>query len=133
MKERTLLLVKPNATEKNQVGRILSIVEENHFKIMDLRLFKMDHLFAEKFYEMHKSKPFYDKLCNFMMSGNTVGVILEKENAISDLRLLLGNTDPSKANPGTIRYLFGETVTINAVHGSDSEENAEREIDLVFN
>lgn len=133
MKEQTLLLIKPNATEKNLIGRILNRMEENHFRIKDLKLFRMDHAFAEVFYEMHIGKPFYDKLCDFMMSGVTVAAVLEKENAISDLRLLLGNTDPAKANPGTIRYLFGESVTINAVHGSDSPENAEREIKLVFN
>lgn len=133
MKQNTLLLIKPNATRRNVIGRILDVVEMNQFKIVDLKLFVMSQDIADRFYEMHQGKPFFSGLCEFMTSGVTVAAILEKEHAIDDLRLLVGNTDPEKANPGTIRHMYGESLTINAVHASDSIENAIREINIIFN
>ncbi|HPK41111.1 MAG TPA: nucleoside-diphosphate kinase, partial [Candidatus Cloacimonadota bacterium] len=109
------------------------MVERNGFVVVDLKLFTMTKDIANEFYEMHQLRDFFSKLIEFMTSGKTVAVILEKDNAIADLRLLVGNTNPSEANPGTIRYLYGESTTINAVHASDSEENALREIDIIFN
>ncbi len=133
MNQQTLLLIKPNACKKNVIGRILDIAECNQFKIKQLKMFQMDHDLADRFYEMHIGKDFYQGLKDFMTSDVTVGVILEKDNAIDELRLLVGNTDPVKANPGTIRHMYGESITINAVHASDSEENAKREINIIFN
>jgi nucleoside-diphosphate kinase len=132
MNQLTLLLIKPNATKRNLIGKILQIIEENRFRIVDLKLINMTDEIAGKFYAVHKEKAFYEKLCDFMTSGSTIAVILDKENAVNDLRTLVGNTDPDKANPGTIRYLYGESLTINAVHASDSPENAENEIKIIF-
>lgn len=131
--QKTLLLIKPNACKHNLIGRIIDMVERNGFVVVDLKLFTMSNDIANEFYEMHQLRDFFPKLIEFMTSGNTVAVVLEKDNAIVDLRLLVGNTNPSEANPGTIRYLYGESTTINAVHASDSEENALREIDIIFN
>ncbi|MCB5250891.1 MAG: nucleoside-diphosphate kinase [Candidatus Cloacimonadales bacterium] len=131
--QHTLLLIKPNACKLNLIGRIIDMVERNSFVVKDIKMFWMSDTTAYKFYEIHKEKPFFHNLLDFMTSGNTVAVILEKENAVDDLRLLVGNTDPSQANPGTIRYLYGESTTINAVHASDSADNALREIEIIFN
>ncbi|HPM01194.1 MAG: nucleoside-diphosphate kinase [Candidatus Cloacimonetes bacterium] len=132
MIQQTLLLIKPNATAKNVIGRIIDIAECNQFRVKQLKMFTMSQDIADQFYEMHKGKSFFQSLCDFMTSGHTVAVILEKDNAIEELRLLVGNTDPVKANPGTIRHMYGESVTVNAVHASDSEENAIREINIIF-
>ncbi len=131
--EKTLLLIKPNATQKKLTGKILSIVEENGFDITGIKYLKMDYILAERFYEIHKDKSFYQKLISFMTSGITVAVILEKVNAVTDLRTLVGNTDPNKADIGTIRFLYADNVTANAVHASDSTENAKKEINIIFN
>ena len=130
---KTLLLIKPNATQKNVSGRIISIIEENGFIISNILLLKMSYDLAAKFYSVHKEKAFYKKLIDFMTSGNTIAIILEKENAVEDLRTLVGDTNPQKANIGTIRYLYADSLTFNAVHASDSDENAEKEIKIIFN
>lgn len=130
--EQTLFLIKPNVTGKNKVGRILKMVEENGFTIQKMKMFKMSQAFAFKFYEIHKEKSFFEKLVKFMCSGKTVAVLLQRENAIDKLRELVGDTNPQKANLGSIRYLFGDDITRNAVHASDSQETAQKEIKLVF-
>ncbi|MDD3050464.1 MAG: nucleoside-diphosphate kinase [Candidatus Cloacimonetes bacterium] len=132
MKEFTLLLVKPNAVEKQRIGNILHMVEQNGFIINDLKMLKMSKEIAEEFYSIHKEKPFFDELVSFMTSGEIVAAVLRMENAVHQLRELVGSTNPALANPGTIRYLYGEAVNRNAVHASDSIENAVNEISLIF-
>lgn len=132
MIERTLLLIKPDATAKGRIGAILKIIENAGFVITELKMLRMDRHMAEQIYAIHKDKSYYEKLIFFMTEGRTVAAILEKENAIHDLRSLLGNTDPAEAEEGTIRHRFGENVTSNAVHSSDSPENADIEIRIIF-
>ena len=132
MKQNTLLLIKPNSTEKNQIGSILKMVEENEFVIDQLKMFKMDEDLANAFYAEHLGKGFFDELSAFMRSGKIVGVVLSRENAVLKLRELVGNTDCTKAALGTIRSIYGKSIGENAVHASDSIESAEREIGLIF-
>ncbi|MCK9331027.1 MAG: nucleoside-diphosphate kinase [Candidatus Cloacimonetes bacterium] len=131
--DQTLLLIKPNATQKKLTGKILTIIEENGFAIKGIKSLQMDTNLASRFYEIHKQKAFFQLLLDFMTSGITIAVILEKENAITDLRTLVGDTNPDKANIGTIRYLYADSVTKNAVHASDSIDNANKEIKIIFN
>ena len=131
--EKTLLLIKPDGVEKRVVGKIISMVEENKFYIKDIKMTKWSREEAEGFYYIHKGKPFFERLINFMTSGPVIGLLLEKENAVNDLRKLVGKTDPKEAEPGTIRALFGANVTVNTVHASDSEESAAFEINYFFN
>lgn len=132
MKEQTLLLMKPNAITSKNIGNILKIIEDNDFRIQKMEMMTMEIDTAEIFYSEHQEKPFFDKLVSFMTSDRSVALILEKEDAVAELRNLCGDTDPEKAEPGTIRRLYGENVTRNAVHASDSIENALREIDILF-
>lgn len=132
MKQKTLLLIKPNATKKHKIGSILKIVEDNGFEIEKLKMFRMDNELADKFYAEHIGKNFFETLKSFMLSGNIVGAVLSREDAIAKLRELVGNTNPEKAALGTIRFLFADSFTENAVHASDSPESAEREIGLIF-
>lgn len=128
----TLFLIKPDSTEKNRIGTILRMVEENGFIIKEMKMFTMDAEFAASFYDIHQGKYFYQRLVDFMCSGKTVACILYKKNAVNDLRDLIGETEYDNSKPGTIRHLYGETITRNAVHASDSEENAGIEIRKVF-
>ena len=130
--ERTLSIIKPDAVAKNVVGEIISRFEKNNLKIIAAKLFTLSASDAGGFYAEHKGKPFYDDLIKFMTSGPVFIQILEGEDAISKNRELMGNTDPSKADPGTIRADFALTIDANAVHGSDSEKSAEREIAFFF-
>lgn len=132
MIEKTLLLIKPNATKKNAIGAILKMIEDNEFEITKLKMFRMDNELADKFYAEHIGKSFYETLKSFMLSGNIVGAVLIREDAIIKLRELVGNTNPEKAALGTIRYLFADSFTENAVHASDSSQSAKREIWLIF-
>jgi len=132
MIEETLLLIKPNATKKNAVGAILKMIEDNGFEIQKLKMFKMDNDLADTFYAEHIGKSFFETLKSFMISGNIVGAVLSRVDAINKLRELVGNTNPEKASLGTIRYLFADSFTENAVHASDSPLSAEREIGLIF-
>ncbi|HEX38267.1 MAG TPA: nucleoside-diphosphate kinase [Candidatus Cloacimonetes bacterium] len=132
MIEKTLLLIKPNATKKNAIGAILKMIEDNEFEITKLKMFRMDNELADKFYAEHIGKSFYETLKSFMLSGNIVGAVLIREDAIIKLRELVGNTNPEKAALGTIRYLFADSFTENAVHASDSSQSAKREIGLIF-
>lgn len=128
--EKTLMIIKPDAVRKKVLGEILSIMEDNVFDIVEMKMFTMSEEFAEVFYKMHKGKVFYEGLINFITSGRCVMVVLEKENAIADLRRLVGATDSREAAAGTIRNKFGTDNQKNAVHASDSPESAEREITL---
>lgn len=130
---RTLLLIKPDGVKKRVVGKIISMVEENKFCIKNIKMKRWSRKEAEGFYHIHRGKPFFERLINFMISGPVIGLLLEKENAVRDLRKLVGKTDPKEAEPGTIRALFGTDVTVNTVHASDSEESASFEINYFFN
>ena len=132
--EQTLSIIKPDAVERNLENKIKTIFQNNGFKIIlqkkiKIKLEKED---AEKFYKVHETKPFYNDLCEYLSSGAIIVMVLERENAIKSNRDLMGATDPSKAQEGTIRKLFGMSIDKNSVHGSDSRENAKIEIDFFF-
>ena len=129
----TFAMIKPQACRKNHVGPILAMINQAGFRISAIRSTKLTRDEAEKFYEMHRGKPFYEGLVEFMSSGPIVALLLEKENAIEDFRKLIGNTAPSKAEEGTIRKMFAESLQRNAIHGADTPENAKREADFFFN
>jgi len=128
----TLTIVKPGAVERNLIGPILAKINEGGFVIKALKYTKLKKEQACEFYQEHEGKPFYDDLTDFMSSSPIVVAILEKENAVSDFRKLIGATDPLEAEEGTIRKLFAESKTHNAVHGSDSDASAIRESDFFF-
>lgn len=130
--EQTLLLIKPDAVDRNLIGEILSRVEKEKFKILNLKMVQLSVEDAKRFYQVHKDKQFFNDLIEFVSNGSVVAVLLKKENAVQDLRRLVGNTDPRKSEEGTIRSAFGLDVTRNSVHASDSEESAEFEIDFFF-
>lgn len=132
MNEQTLLLIKPNAVHHKHIGHIISIIETRGFIIRNIKIFQFTTDSASDFYRDHRGKSFFDKLVSFMVSGTTVALLLEKKNAMADLRELVGDADPEKRKPGTIRSIYAEGVTENAVHASDSMENAHREIKLIF-
>ncbi len=121
---RTFTMIKPDAVQDGHIGAILAQINAAGFRIVAMKLTQLSTDKAGKFYEVHKERPFYGELVSFMSSGPIVAAILEKENAVEDFRKLIGATDPSKAEPGTIRALFARSVGENAVHGSDSDENA---------
>ena len=129
---RTLLIVKPDATERNLIGHIVSRLERARFRIEEMRMVRLTEEKARKFYAVHEGKPFLDDLVRFMISGPVVPMVLEKENAVADLRLLIGATDPKKAACGTLRYDLALDVEKNSVHASDSPENAASEIAFYF-
>lgn len=121
---RTLAIIKPDAVENNNIAPILLMIKERGYRIVALKLTKLSAEQAGKFYAVHKEQPFYNDLVKFMSSGAIVPAILEKENAVTEFRKLIGATNPANADEGTIRKLFAENVERNAVHGSDSDENA---------
>lgn len=129
---KTFFIIKPGAVSHEHIGPILAMINSAGFHIAALKLIMLDHYHAEHFYAVHRSKPFFESLVRFMTSGPVVIGILEKENAVVDYRKLMGATDPAKAEEGTIRKLFAESIERNAVHGSDSDENAEKECDFFF-
>ena len=128
----TFTLIKPGAVSKQYIGPILNMITQAGFKIKAMKLTKLSTRQAEEFYAIHRSKPFYESLVEFMSSGPIVAAILEKENAVDNYRNLIGATNPRDAAEGTIRKLFAESVERNAVHGSDSDENAQIESDFFF-
>ena len=130
--ERTLSIIKPDAVSKNIIGKIIGIFEEHNLKVVAGKLIKLDDSLASGFYAEHEGKPFFNDLKKFMTSGPVFVQVLEGENAIIKNRDLMGNTDPQKAKKGTIRSMFADTIDANAVHGSDSQESAKREIDYFF-
>jgi len=133
MENRTFTMVKPEAVQQGNTGAILKMIEENGFRIVALKEVQLTTERAGLFYEIHKERPFYGELVDYMSSGPIVAAILEKENAVADFRNLIGATDPADAEDGTIRKLFAESKSKNAVHGSDSDENAQLESDFHFN
>jgi nucleoside-diphosphate kinase len=121
---RTFTMVKPDAVAAGNTGNILAMIEQAGYKIVALKLTLLSEAKAGEFYAVHKERPFYGELVSFMSSGPIVAAILEKENAVLDFRTLIGATDPAKAEEGTIRKKYAKSVGENAVHGSDSDENA---------
>ena len=130
--ERTLLIIKPDATERNLIGHIITRLEKARFKIVEMRMVRLNEDKARQFYAVHEGKPFLDELVKFMISGPVVPMVLEKENAVADLRILVGATDCTKADCGTIRYEIGRDIQANSVHASDSVDNAAVEIAHFF-
>ena len=128
----TLTMIKPDAVGKNFACAILKMFNEAGFRIKAMKYTRISKEQAGLFYAVHQDKPFYGDLVEFMSSGPIVAAILEKENAIADFRKLIGATNPANAEPGTVRALFAESVQRNAVHGSDSDENAAIEADFFF-
>lgn len=132
MIERTFAMIKPDAVKNKISGKIISMIEENGFEILRLVKGQLTKEMAELFYDIHHGKPFFNDLVSFIISGPVIIMALEKENAISDWRNLMGATDPKKAAPGTIRNMFCTDISANAVHGSDAPETALRELALFF-
>ena len=128
----TFAIIKPNAVRTGKTGPILAMINEGGFEISAMKMIRMTIPQAESFYDVHKGKPFYENLVEFMASGPVVIMILKHENAVDEFRKLIGATDPSKAEPGTIRKIFAVSMQMNAVHGSDSIENAHREAKFFF-
>jgi nucleoside-diphosphate kinase len=125
-------MIKPDAFSKGNTGNILAMIEKAGFRLVALKKIRLSEEKAGEFYAVHKARPFYGELVEFMSSGPIVAAILEKENAVEDFRKLIGATDPAKAEEGTIRKLYAENVGKNAVHGSDSNENAQIEGSFFF-
>ena len=130
--EQTLSILKPDAVERNLDEKIKSIFIKEGFKIVKEKKIKLEKVDAEKFYKVHETKPFYSDLCEYLSSGPVVAMVLEKVNAVSSNRQIMGATDPKNADEGTIRKQFGLSIDKNSVHGSDSIENAKKEINFFF-
>lgn len=128
----TFTMIKPDGVEANNIGPILAKINQSGFKIVAMKYLKLSKDVAGKFYEVHKERPFYGELVDYMSSGPIVAAILSKDNAVAEYRTLIGATDPTKADEGTIRKLFAKSIAANAVHGSDSDENAEGEANFFF-
>ncbi len=125
-------MIKPDAVQENHIGGILHMIEEGGFRIVSLKKLRLTPERAGKFYEVHKERPFYQDLVKYMSSGPIVAAILEKDNAVADFRTLIGATNPAQAEEGTIRKKYAKSIEANAVHGSDSDENAQIEGDFYF-
>ena len=132
MNNKTFTMIKPDAVANGHIGAILDQIIKSGFKITAMKYTFLSEKTAGKFYEVHKARPFYGELVDFMSCGPIVAAILEKDNAVEDFRKLIGATDPTKADKGTIRNLFAESISANAIHGSDSDENAAIEGSFFF-
>lgn len=132
MKERTLIVAKPDAVKRKLVGQVLSRFESKGFDIVDLKLVMFDEEMAKKFYDIHSSKPFFQELVSFITSGKVVAAIIEGENAIATTRIMVGSTKSFEAAPGSIRGDFGLGLTDNIIHASDSKESFEKESSIIF-
>jgi len=132
MIEQTLSIVKPDAVERNLVSKIQQKFLDKKFKITKSKKIQISKEEAGEFYKVHQTKPFYDKLCSYLSSGPIVVMVLEGENAIQENRKIMGATDPKNAEEGTLRKLYGISIDKNSVHGSDSPDNAKKEIDFFF-
>lgn len=132
MVEQTLTIIKPDAVAAGHVGEIIARLEREGFRILGVKRLHLSETQARKFYEVHKERPFYASLVAFMTSGPVWVMALERHDAVAYLREVMGATDPAKAAPGTIRALFGESIERNAIHGSDSRENAKLELAFFF-
>ena len=132
MAERTFSIIKPDATERNLTGRVNAVIEDSGLRIVAQKRIRMSRAQAEKFYEIHKERPFYGELVDFMTSGPVVVQVLEGANAVARYREVMGATNPAQAADGTIRKLYAKSVGENSVHGSDSQDNAKIEIAQFF-
>lgn len=132
MSNRTLAILKPDCVRNNLIGEVITKITEAGFKVKAMKMTRLTKESAEGFYEVHKERGFFNDLVQFMISGPCVPIALEKENAVADFRKLIGATDPAEAADGTIRKLFAESKQYNIVHGSDSDENASKEIAHFF-
>lgn len=132
MNNKTLTIIKPDAVKDNLIGEIISMICKAGFKVKALKMVQLSENAAKAFYEVHKERPFYKDLVEYMTSGPCVPIALEKNNAVEDYRKLIGATDPTQAEEGTVRKLYAKSKQFNAVHGSDSDENAEKEIAFFF-
>ncbi|MCL5436910.1 MAG: nucleoside-diphosphate kinase [Candidatus Dependentiae bacterium] len=132
MVEKTFALIKPDAVQAGHTGDIISLIELNGFAITKMEKRQLSKQFAEQFYAVHKGKPFFGELVDYVVSGPVVALLLERENAVQEWRTLMGATDPQKANVGTIRKMFGTHIGSNATHGSDAPETAKIELHLFF-
>jgi nucleoside-diphosphate kinase len=130
--ERTLAILKPDSVEAGSAGKMIAKLQEEGFKILGIKMLRLTETQARAFYEVHKERPFYGSLVEFMTSGPVMPIALERENAVTRLREVMGATDVAKAAPGTLRNLFGTSIERNAVHGSDSPENAAIELSFFF-
>jgi len=130
--QKTLSIIKPDATRRNLTGKINAVIEESGLRIIAQKRLHLSKKQAQKFYEVHKDRPFYDELCDFMITEPVVAQVLEGDNAIETYRNIMGATNPAQADEGTIRKLFAESIEANSVHGSDSVENAKTEISFFF-
>ena len=131
--EQTLSIIKPDAVQRNLDNEIKEIFKKNDFKILKEKKIQLSKSEAEQFYKVHETKPFYNDLCEYLSSGPIVVMVLEKDGAVLGNRDLMGSTNPKDAKEGTIRNKYGISIDKNSVHGSDSEENAKKEIDFFFN
>lgn len=129
---RTFTMIKPDAVEKNYIGAIIEKINAAGFKLVAMKYTQLSKEAAGNFYEVHKERPFYGELVDYMSSGPIVAAILEKDNAVADFRTLIGATNPEEAAEGTIRKLYAESISANAIHGSDSDENAAIEGNFFF-
>jgi nucleoside-diphosphate kinase len=132
LNNKTLAIIKPDAVQDKKTGEIIAMILQSGFKIKAMKMVKLTKASAEGFYEIHRGKAFFNELIEYMTSGPCVPIALEKENAVEDYRKLIGATDPVKAAEGTVRKLYARNIQFNAVHGSDSDENAEKEIAHFF-
>ena len=130
--ERTFAIIKPDACKRNLAGKILARIEEKGFRVIAMKKIALTRKQAEGFYAVHRGKPFFDSLTNYMSSGPCIVMVLEKENAITAWRTLMGATNPANADPGTIRKEFAQSLEANSVHGSDAPETADYEIKYFF-
>ena len=130
--EQTLSIIKPDAMERNLENRIKNIFKKNNFEIVKEKKVKLEKKDAEEFYKVHETKPFYNDLCNYLSSGPILVMVLKRENAVTENRKIMGATNPKEADQGTLRNEFGISIDKNSVHGSDSKENAEKEINFFF-
>jgi nucleoside-diphosphate kinase len=131
-KNITFTMIKPDAVENGHIGGILAKINEAGFRIKAMKYTRLSAYLAGKFYEVHKERPFYNDLVKFMSSGPIVAAVLERDKAVDEFRKLIGATDPAKADKGTIRNLYAKSIDANAIHGSDSDDNASLEADFFF-
>ncbi len=132
MSNRTLAILKPDCVRKQLIGNVISHIQKAGFRVLGLKMVRLTEDSAKGFYEVHKDRPFFNDLIKYMTSGPCVPIVLEKENAVEEFRKLIGATDPAKAEEGTIRKLYADNIQENIVHGSDSNENALKEISHFF-
>ena len=133
MNDKTLAIIKPDAVKRNLIGKIISLIEDNDFVINQIKSYHLSTVEAEMFYDVHKGKSFFKSLVDYMTSGQIIALVLHKNDAVSQFRKLIGNTNPELADSGTIRKLYAVNQTQNSIHGSDSDINAEVEINFFFN